>query len=446
MSLLTPPVWCHVMLLLCLVVCISGVLVARDILDVAVIGGGPGGLATALAAKRALGPDSTVGVFERSPELLEIGGQVGLMAPAFNALDAIDPSGGISAAVEAAGVRRKKLLQLNDKGVLEGEIVIGADAKQVVIPWFLLQRALAGQLPSGVLHLGYELEAMEEVCTEEGIDCIALTFGRGKDEEKETRHARLVIGADGNLSKTRALLFGEEEEFPAYAGSAIWRMFIQGDFKGLEKGISKVWSGDGKVLAMQKMGDRVYLSGQAAWPEDQLGLLDRRRYIGVEDGEDSGGRSSNAERLQRFATIFKNFPQDAVQFAVDHCETSSVLEHPIYYREPNRPWGRGRATLIGDAAHCIPPNMAMGTPLAFEDAAALGYYLAEHGVEPESLRAFESERMPRVNTIATAAIEQTGRYYKEKDDKANPFKLNDTNLFKFIMDFKQSPVPSKSEC
>ena len=84
----------------------------------------------------------------------------------------------------------------------------------------------------------------------------------------------------------------------------------------------------------------------------------------------------------------------------------------------------------------------MGTPLAFEDAAALGAALAEHGPTAKALRAYEDGRRSRVGTIATAAIEQTGRYYKEKDGEANPFKLNDADLFKFVMDFKQPPVPA----
>ena len=425
---------------------------SNTIVDVAIIGGGPAGLTAALAAKRALGDGASVVVFERSPELLEIGGQVGLFSPAFNALDAIDPSGSLNAAVEEAGTLRKKMKMLNDKGVLENEIEVGAGSKQVAIPWFALQRALANQLPSGVVRLGHELTTMEEAFID-GEDCVALTFKGKNDGESNdvgteietTCHARLVIGADGNLSQTRALLFGEKEKFPSYAGSAIWRMFVYGaEFEGLEPGILDVYTGDGKVLAIQKMGDRLYIIGQAGWPEDELSVLDRRRYVGEEDGNDSGGRSTNAERLERFAETFAGFPQDVVKFAVDHCETASVLEHPIYYREPDRPWGKGRVTLLGDAAHCIPPNMGMGTPLAFEDAAALGHALAKHGVKSEALRSFEADRMDRVNTIAKFAIEQTGRYYKEKDDNANPFKLSNVNSFEYIMDFQQDPIPTYS--
>ena len=48
----------------------------------------------------------------------------------------------------------------------------------------------------------------------------------------------------------------------------------------------------------------------------------------------------------------------------------------------------------------------------------------------------------RVGVIATAAIEQTGRYYKQKDDSANPFKPNPQELSKYVAEFKQEPVPS----
>ena len=77
-----------------------------------------------------------------------------------------------------------------------------------------------------------------------------------------------------------------------------------------------------------------------------------------------------------------------------------------------------------------------------EDAAALGHALAEGGCTPDALRAYENVRLERVSVIAAAAIEQTGRYYREKDADANPFMLNGQDLFRFVMSFEQPPVPA----
>jgi hypothetical protein len=99
------------------------------------------------------------------------------------------------------------------------------------------------------------------------------------------------------------------------------------------------------------------------------------------------------------------------------------------------------ADVVGDAAHMIPPNMAMGTPLAFEDSVSLATSLHRHGLSSKALRIYETERQPRVNKIAYKAIKDSGLYYSEKDDDANPFKLNDKDMFEFIMNFRQDPIP-----
>ena len=352
---------------------------------------------------------------------------------------ALDPSGAASAAVMEAGTPRKLFRRLTKDGHVEAESTMAADSGQCAVPWYKLQRTLAALLPEDTVRLGREFDSY--TCEDDRVVLKFLDGGGGV----ETVQARIVIGADGNMSRLRAALF-EDEEPPKYAGSAIWRMFLSGEFPGLAEGILSVWTGDGQVFTLQQFGAgdeaRVYVSAQSAWPDDDLGTLDRRRYVGAEDGGDSGGRSTNAERFARFAQQFEGFPQDVISFAKEHVETASILEHPIYYREVGRPWGRGRASLVGDAAHVIPPNMGMGTPLAFEDAAALGLALAEHGCTPEALRAYEAARRDRVGVIATAAIERTGRYYKEKDDSANPFKPNPQELSKYIAEFKQEPVPS----
>jgi salicylate hydroxylase len=76
--------------------------------------------------------------------------------------------------------------------------------------WFELQKTLAEGLPEGTLQLGCSLESLKEV--EDGV-LLHFTGGRSV-------HAKVAIGADGNQSKTRALLFNDGQ--PSYAGQAVW--------------------------------------------------------------------------------------------------------------------------------------------------------------------------------------------------------------------------------
>ena len=60
-------------------------------------------------------------------------------------------------------------------------------------------------------------------------------------------------------------------------------------------------------------------------------------------------------------------------------------------------WSRGRAVLIGDAAHAMSPNMAQGAAMAIEDALVLAECLAEQPGIGTALSAYEARRRPRVD-------------------------------------------------
>ena len=60
----------------------------------------------------------------------------------------------------------------------------------------------------------------------------------------------------------------------------------------------------------------------------------------------------------------------------------ATLEDPARVNSPGStphvvaaPWNRGRAVVIGDAAHCCPPTLAQGAAQALEDAAVLAELL-----------------------------------------------------------------------
>ncbi|GAA2928865.1 hypothetical protein GCM10020221_25890 [Streptomyces thioluteus] len=80
-------------------------------------------------------------------------------------------------------------------------------------------------------------------------------------------------------------------------------------------------------------------------------------------------------------------------------------------RDPLPFWGRGRVTLLGDAAHPGYPSGANGGTQAIIDARVLAYHLA---VEPDpvaALAAYEAERRPVTSAIVLAnrEMDRVGR-------------------------------------
>jgi 2-polyprenyl-6-methoxyphenol hydroxylase-like FAD-dependent oxidoreductase len=62
-------------------------------------------------------------------------------------------------------------------------------------------------------------------------------------------------------------------------------------------------------------------------------------------------------------------------------------------------WGRGRVTLLGDAAHPTTPNLGQGACQAIEDAVCLAATLAKARDVETALRHYEQGRYPRTAAI-----------------------------------------------
>jgi salicylate hydroxylase/6-hydroxynicotinate 3-monooxygenase len=110
--------------------------------------------------------------------------------------------------------------------------------------------------------------------------------------------------------------------------------------------------------------------------------------------------------VRELRAAYQGFHRDvrAVLDACPDCHKWAILE-----REPLAHWSRGRAVLLGDAAHPMTPYMAQGGATAVEDAAVLARCLAE--VEGEDIegafRRYEAHRKPRTSVIQAISSANT---------------------------------------
>jgi 2-polyprenyl-6-methoxyphenol hydroxylase-like FAD-dependent oxidoreductase len=109
------------------------------------------------------------------------------------------------------------------------------------------------------------------------------------------------------------------------------------------------------------------------------------------------------EFLRRYGTWFEPIPA-----LIESTEQDAIEPTFTYDRRPRRTWGRGRVTLLGDAAHPMKPNIGQGAAQALEDAVLLGSCVAESDDPEQALRAYERRRVRRANAVVRAS-RQAGR-------------------------------------
>ncbi|MEU1510973.1 FAD-dependent monooxygenase [Streptomyces sp. NPDC005811] len=186
----------------------------------------------------------------------------------------------------------------------------------------------------------------------------------------------LLVGADGINSATRALIGLTQRPRPV--GMSIFRVVAD---RPAEMDCAEVYYGGPRFKAGYSpiSPDQCYaylldenLDPSLIGPRAPLALL-RERGAGY--GGTWGG-------------LLAALPDDT---AVDYRWIEAVLV--------DEPWYRGRAAVVGDAAHACPPLIAQGAAMCMEDAVLLAELVT--GEEPleKALEHFMSRRLPRVRMV-----------------------------------------------
>ncbi len=332
----------------------------------AIVGGGISGLAAAVALRAA---GHAVDVFERAPEIREVGSGITLWSNATRALrqlGVLEACAQRSCAIRAFDLRTAAGRQLMTIPIER----FATDA--VAMHRCDLQAALLGALPPSVLHKGAACLGVRE-----DARGVFLRFEGG-----ERGPFSLAIGADGLHSAVRRYVTGAGDP-PRYRGYFVWRgvAFAALPFHPAGR-ISETWGRGNRFGILPLGGGRVCWYATANVPLEATSAPEDRH-----------------DRLSRLIAGW-HAPIPELLAATP---AGAILENPALDRGLVRGWRRGSALIIGDAAHPITPNLGQGGCMALEDAVVLGTLL--QGVAADAcaigaaLARFEALRFPRLRAM-----------------------------------------------
>ena len=116
-------------------------------------------------------------------------------------------------------------------------------------------------------------------------------------------------------------------------------------------------------------------------------------------------RLSHDEVFSLFTRLIESYTAPAiVELRSRLTPDSQLIGRPFEWLLLPKPWYRGRALLIGDAAHATTAHMGMGGGMALEDAAVLGQCVGEASTLPEALDAFMTRRFERVRSVVETSV------------------------------------------
>jgi 2-polyprenyl-6-methoxyphenol hydroxylase-like FAD-dependent oxidoreductase len=237
---------------------------------------------------------------------------------------------------------------------------------------------LARSVGPDAIHPGHVCEGIQE-----DADGVTAMFAGGTLARGDA-----LVGADGLHSVMRTWL-GHKDPL-CYSGYTAWRAVVPFDTSAVVAGES--WGCGRRFGMLPVQGGRVYWFATSNAAEGMKG----------------GGHR------EQLLALFQGWHQP-IEALIRATSDSAILRNDIYDRDPLQEWGRGRVTLLGDAAHPMTPNLGQGGCQAIEDALELASSLAGASDVAAGLRRYESRRIRR-----TASIVLTSRRLGAIGQAASP--------------------------
>ncbi len=337
--------------------------------DIAIIGGGIGGLTAALGFARK-GADVTV--YEQAPALTEVGAGVQITPNGARALNRL----GLRDALQVSGLKAQAVIPMD---AVKGSTIAQFD--------------LTGQDPSyRFLHRAALIDLLARACEAKGVKVVldarvmqiapdgSFTAGAG------VVRPTLTIGADGLRSVVRAGLNKPREPF--FTGHVAWRAMINAPDM---PAVARIWMAPRRHVVTYPL------------PNDRLNIVAvQKRGQWADEGWHHADDPANLQAA--FADTCWELKE--ILAKVDYVNLWGLFRHPVAAN-----WFVGSSTILGDAAHPTLPFLAQGANLAIEDAYVLARCCNENASIADALRQYQNLRRPRVIHAINAANKNARNYH-----------------------------------
>lgn len=351
-----------------------------DRIPLLIIGGGIGGLATALAASQAGFPAH---VLEKSAEFTEFGAGLQLAPNATRILDRL----GVFSEIKKNATFPKRLVMMD---ALSGKEITALDLgpkflEHFEYPYIVMHRGdlLAAELDACRASKKIALEANKEVVRIEDLgDAARVICSDGSVYECDA-----LVAADGLWSKTRKIVHDDGDpicsQFVAYRGT----IPVEEAPPASELDAMVLWVGPDLHFVQYVVHHGTLFNQVAVF----------RSYHYTPDSDDWG----NVDELEEHFSKMCPRVRDAV------AKIKRNRRWPMLDRLPISNWTRNRITLLGDAAHPMLQYLAQGACQALEDAHCLGNCLKNFSHDiPVVFRNYQEQRVPRA-----ARVQQSARFF-----------------------------------
>ena len=356
---------------------------------IAIVGGGPGGLTLARLLQQG---GAQVSVYERDQ-----GRRARVQG---SALDLHEHSG--LAALEAAGLmdafwanhrpdlNRLRLTDAYGTILHDHSRRMSGTGKRPEIERGPLRDLLLDSLQPGTVVWDSKLESAEMQGEQ-----VLLRFAGGK-----TALAGIAIGSDGANSRLRELVTGIR---PEYVGVSL----VEGLVPEAKETIPRLWDLVGGSALIALGGERTI--GMGTKPDGSMLF-----YAGLKAHDDAARRSLEEAGGpdQRVAWFHANFAGWSDLWDPIFREAVSMVWRPLFACPPNQHWEpKPNVTLIGDAAHVMPPYAGEGVNMAMLDALVLSRFLLSQQTSSAAIAMYEAEMFARMQHMTADTMANTEMFY-----------------------------------